>query len=87
MAGNVRNLRGLITDLLFKDNPGTHVTIQGGTELLRSRIVDSLQIVEMIFYIEETFSIHFGEEDLVEENLNTIDNIVRFVEKKIAERS
>ena len=52
------------------------------TELLHSGIIDSVGVLELIMYIEETFAIHLTEEDMKEENLNSIGNIVRAIERK-----
>jgi acyl carrier protein len=52
------------------------------TSLFSSRILDSFSMVELVSFIEETAGIKFGVLELNLENLDTIQNIMRFVEKK-----
>jgi acyl carrier protein len=52
------------------------------TSLFSSRILDSFSMVELVTFIEETAGIKFGVLELNLENLDTIQNIIRFVEKK-----
>ncbi len=52
------------------------------TSLLQSGLVDSLGMVELILFLEATFGIAVGDEDLVPENFETISAMARFVEAK-----
>lgn len=53
--------------------------------LLESGVVDSTGIMELVAFVEGTFGIEVNDEDLVPENLDTIESIARFVEHKLAD--
>lgn len=52
--------------------------------LLQLQIVDSTGFLELIHFIEDTFGVKVADDEMVPDNLETIDNIVRFVERKRA---
>ena len=45
-------------------------------------MIDSTGVLELVGFLEEDFGIRIQDEELVPENLDTIDNIVQFVTKK-----
>ncbi len=56
--------------------------LDAGTSLIESGIMDSTGVLELVEYLETTFSIKIEDEELVPENLETIANIVRFLASK-----
>jgi acyl carrier protein len=50
--------------------------------LLQLQVVDSTGFLELIHFIEATFGVQVADEEMVPENLETIDNIVGFVGRK-----
>jgi acyl carrier protein len=50
--------------------------------LLESGIMDSTGILELVLFLEEQFLLEIQDEEIIPENLDTINNIVAFVEKK-----
>ncbi len=50
--------------------------------LIENGIIDSTGILELVMFIEETYSIQIKDEELVPENLDSIENIIRFLETK-----
>jgi len=56
--------------------------LNGNTLLFREGIFDSMAFVQLIDFIEETFGIKPGDEDLIEENFESIDAITRYVLRK-----
>lgn len=52
------------------------------TMLFKEGIMDSMAFVLMIDYIEENFGIRPGDDDLVEENFESIASITRYILKK-----
>ena len=50
--------------------------------LLQLQIVDSTGFLELIHFIEDTFAVKVADEEMVPENLETIDNIAQFVSRK-----
>jgi len=45
-------------------------------------IIDSTGILEIIFFIEEEFGIKVQDNEMLPENLDSVNNIVRFVEAR-----
>jgi acyl carrier protein len=52
-------------------------------DLLEQGIIDSLGIMKLILFMEETYGIAIADEEIVPENFQTINMMVRFVEQKI----
>ncbi|MEN8668419.1 MAG: acyl carrier protein, partial [Ketobacter sp.] len=47
-------------------------------------IIDSTGIMEVVFFLEVEFDIQVQDEEMIPENLDSIDNLVAFVEKRQA---
>jgi len=45
-------------------------------------VFDSIGILEVVTYIENVFDIRFEEDEIIPENISTINNIVDFIMKK-----
>jgi len=52
--------------------------------LLGSGVIDSTGVLEVVGFLEKTFSIQLSDEDLVPENLDTIQSMAAFVGRKLA---
>jgi acyl carrier protein len=50
--------------------------------LWESRVLDSITIVELAVEIEGEFGIKVPFEEIIEENFETIDLIIKYIEKK-----
>ncbi len=50
--------------------------------MIDSGIMDSTGILELVTFIEERFSIEIEDEELIPENLESINNIMSFLGKK-----
>ena len=58
--------------------------IQDADPLLRTGILDSLGILEVVSFLESEFEITVADEELVPESFETIATIARFVDEKRA---
>jgi acyl carrier protein len=58
--------------------------INSSTLLFKEGVFDSMAFVLLIDYIEESFSIKPADEDLVEENFESVDAITRYILRKTA---
>jgi len=56
--------------------------ITDDASLMDNGIVDSTGILELVAFLEETWSIQVEDEELVPENLDTLSNITRFIQRK-----
>jgi len=57
-------------------------SLKDSDPLLEKGILDSTGVLELVGFIEETFSFSVEDEELVPDNLGSVDNIVRYVERK-----
>lgn len=77
----------LVSNTIIKESPQLAKNIgkvlDRGSSFMESLQVDSLLALEIVSRIEKKFDIKFQEGDFV--YFDTIDNIVRLVEKKIKE--
>lgn len=53
------------------------------TSFLHSGIIDSTGILELVGFLENTFGITLEDDELVPENLDSLLNISRFLERKL----
>ena len=51
-------------------------------DLLGSGILDSLDMVQLIAFVENEFKVAVGPEDMVIENFMTVNHIVNFIQEK-----
>ena len=49
---------------------------------LEKRIIDSTGILEVIFFLEETFGIEMADEEMVPANLDSVNRIAAYVARK-----
>jgi acyl carrier protein len=59
--------------------------MDSGTRLFIEGILDSMGFVMLLDFIEEHFGVSVGDQDLVEENFESIDAIARLVLRKLEE--
>lgn len=68
----------IIDNYLFGDDEG----LEDKTSFLDEGIVDSTGILELIEFITTEFSITVEDDELVPENLDSIDNVTAFIGRK-----
>jgi acyl carrier protein len=59
-----------------------NATLMPDTSFLDSGIIDSTGILELVLFLEEQFSIKIEDEEIIPENLDSINNILSYLEKK-----
>ncbi len=69
----------IIENFLFGKADG----LQDNTSFLEEGIIDSTGVLELVNFLEEEFSMDVDDEELVPENLDSINNVVAYVEKKM----
>ncbi len=52
-------------------------------DLLAQRIIDSLGLLKLVVFLEEAHGIKVNDEDVVPENFQSLNSIVKFVEEKM----
>ena len=63
---------------------GTDTALGDTDSLLQLQIVDSTGFLELVNFIESTFSLKVADDEMVPENLETIESIEQFVRRKLA---
>lgn len=61
---------------------GREPTFSDEDSFLDQGIVDSTGVLELVTFLEEEYKIAIADDELVPENLDSIINVVRFVEAK-----
>jgi acyl carrier protein len=57
--------------------------LKDSDSLLEKGILDSTGVLELVEYLEENFGFSVEDQEMIPENLGSIDNIVTYVQKKI----
>jgi len=52
--------------------------------LIGNNLLDSIAVIDLIAYIEQTYQIEFGDYDITPENFETITALVAFIKQKRA---
>lgn len=75
-----QKVRGYIAEnFLFASDAGE---LPNDGSFLDMGIIDSTGVLEIIFFIEEEFGIKVQDHEMLPENLDSVNNIVRFVEAR-----
>jgi len=82
MSSIETELRQYILDKLMFGR--TEVELSGDASFLESGIIDSTGVLELVAFLEEKFQVKVEDEDLIPANLDSVNAIIRFVEKKCA---
>jgi acyl carrier protein len=56
--------------------------LEEDTSFLESGLIDSMGVLELVDFLEGEFGIDVGDSELVPENLDSIQNICRYLESK-----
>ncbi len=71
------------TNFLFRQD----VTIGKNESLLSGGIIDSTGILELIGFLESTYSLKFDDSELIAENFDSVSRIEAFITKKLQQQS
>lgn len=79
---NTTQIKEKIDSYIRKNTLSNISKLNDKTLLFREGIFDSMAFVLLIDYIEETFGLKTSDEDLVEENFESIEAITRYIMHK-----
>ena len=71
--------RYILENYLFTDDASA---LADDASFLESGIIDSTGMMEVIFFLEENFSIRVEDEEMIPENLDSVNNLLRYIERK-----
>ena len=69
----------IVENFLFGKDEG----LEDDASFLDEGIIDSTGILELVNFLEEEFSINVEDDELVPENLDSINNVTAFLERKM----
>ena len=69
----------IVNEIMLGDNS---TKIDPNESLISSGVLDSLALLRLIAFIEEQFKVTVEDSEVIPENLETINDIVTFVEQK-----
>ena len=69
----------IIEHFLFEDN----YKLKNDTSFLTNNIIDSTGILELVNFIEETFNVKVEDDELIPDNLDSINKLEIFINSKI----
>ncbi len=58
-------------------------TLGDDDSLLDKGLIDSTGVLELVFFLEKNFSIKVNDEEVLPENLDSVNRIAKFVQKKL----
>jgi len=70
----------IVENFLFGDGE----QLGEGTSFLEEGIIDSTGILELIMFLEETYSLKIEDDELIPDNLDTLQNVTNFIERKLS---
>ena len=73
----------LVRSFVLKKLPSTRKsTFHDGLPLLQSGIIDSLGVLDLVAFLEKSFTISITDEELTPDNFGSINSISSFVRNK-----
>jgi len=81
IQSEIRNY--IVENILF----GDELKLEADTPFQENGILDSIGFLEIITFVEEKFGIKIADNEVVPENLGSLQRISNFVEKKLYEKT
>ncbi|MCK4821364.1 acyl carrier protein [bacterium] len=80
---DVKSIKELIRKFIVQlAKKKEHANVNDDDDVITMGIIDSLGIMQLVAYIEETFSIKVNDEDIIPDNFESIEVISSFIESK-----
>lgn len=80
MADNIKKIRQFIFDNFLFDAENSD--LKNDDSFLDQGIIDSTGVLELVEWLEDECGIEVEDEELIPENLDSVNNLVAFIEKK-----
>ncbi len=68
----------IVENFLFGDGQ----VLKDETSFMQEGIIDSTGILELVFFLEETFGINVEDDELIPENFDSLNRIVKYLGSK-----
>lgn len=80
MTSNVKQkVRDFILDNFLM---GSEADISDESSFMDNHIIDSTGFLELIMFVEETFGVHVSDSEMLPENLDSLNAIDSYIERK-----
>lgn len=76
LAKHAAEIRAFISSSFFVED------FQDDDSFLQNGIVDSTGMLELVAFLEDTYQLQVEDAELIPENLDSITNVCRFIERK-----
>ena len=61
---------------------GEEGKLENDTDFFEKSIIDSTGILELVCFVEETCNLTISDDEIVEQNFSSVNNVSTFIEKK-----
>lgn len=80
IQSEIRNF--VAENFLFGEDPES---LQNDDSFLETGIIDSTGVLELVAYIEDQYHVEVDDDELVPENLDSINRLIDFIDSKLKE--
>jgi acyl carrier protein len=80
MSNNNKKIKDFIVENFLY---GSDEDLQDDTSFLEEGIIDSTGVLELVEFLEEEFEIAVDDEELIPENLDSINNVAAYLQRKM----
>ena len=80
MSNSVQKIRTFIFEnFLFDADPNS---LANDDSFLEQGVIDSTGVLELVNWLEETFDIQVDDTELIPDNLDSVNNLAAFIQRK-----
>jgi acyl carrier protein len=83
MDNSVKVREFVVENFLFGDGEA----LKDDTSFMEEGIIDSTGILELVFFLEESFGFSVEDDELVPDNMDSLQNIAQYIDRKLSENS
>ncbi len=70
----------LTEEVLFSDDS---IEYSNDDSLLEAGVVDSVAVMEMILFVEETFNVEVADQEITPDNFDSVNRLANFIRSKM----
>lgn len=74
-------IRNFVIETFIFDDSGEK--LDNTQSFLETGVIDSTGMLELVSFIEEEFNLKMDDEDLIPDNLDSVNNVVNYINKKL----
>lgn len=80
-------IKDMVVEFIETHLRGRNLKKNYDASLLKEGIIDSVAVIEMVTFLEEAFSIKVEDEEIIPDNLDSVNTIAAYVQKKLKENN